>query len=84
MCMCVCVCVCVCVSVCLIVCVHRAMDVPRVAERRRCKEDRQRDRWAGGGNMRDGEGNWKIGSRDEKKINKKMLNRGANTGESHI
>lgn len=57
---------CVCVSVCLIVCVHRAMDVPRVAERRRCKEDRQRDRWAGGGNMRDGEGNWKIGSRDEK------------------
>lgn len=59
-------CMCVCVSVCLIVCVHRAMDVPRVAERRRCKEDRQRDRWAGGGNMRDGEGNWKIGSRDEK------------------
>lgn len=58
-------CMCVCVSVCLIVCVHRAMDVPRVAERRRCKEDRQRDRWAGGGNMRDGEGNWKIGSRDE-------------------
>lgn len=59
-------CMCVCVSVCLIVCVHRAMDVPRVAEWRRCKEDRQRDRWAGGGNMRDGEGNWKIGSRDEK------------------
>lgn len=69
---------CVCLIIC--VCVHRAIDVQREAERSRCKEERVKDRWAGGRNMRDGEGNWKIGSWDEKK----MLNRRANTGESHI
>lgn len=62
---CVCVCQCVCLIVC--VCVHRAIDVQREAERSRCKEERVKDRWAGGGNMRDGEGNWKIGSWDGKK-----------------
>lgn len=62
------------------VCVHRAIDVQREAEQSGCKDERAKDRWVGGRNMRDGEENWKIGSWD----GEKMLNRRANTGESHI
>lgn len=44
------VCECVCLIACA--CVHRAIDVQREAERSRCKEERLKDRWAGGRNMR--------------------------------
>lgn len=58
-------------------CVHRAIDVQSEAERSRCKEERVKDRWARGRNMRG------IGKLDPG-MKKKMLNRGANTGDSRI
>lgn len=58
---------CVCSRLIVCVCVHKAISVQREAERSRCKEEKMKDRWAGGRKMRDGEGNWKIGSWDFKK-----------------
>lgn len=52
----------------------------REAERSRCKEERVKDRWAGGRNMRDGEGTWKIGSQDEKNAEQGSKH----AGKSHL
>lgn len=66
-----------CVHLMVCACVHRAIGVQRKEERSRCKEERAKDRWARGNNMKG------IGKLDPR-MGGKLLNRGVNTRDSQI